>query len=86
MWLHNPYRQEGSPTLQSGGKNQNWGTSGPRGVEDPPKGRAHVATQPTCGSLLILPPCCEALGTPQAAGLYSHLAHLWATADLVPPL
>ena len=27
-WLHNPYRLGGSPTLQSGGQNHKWPTSG----------------------------------------------------------
>ena len=29
-------------------------------------------------------PRSEAVGTPQAAGLCSHLAHLWATSDSAP--
>ena len=59
------------PVLSSGG--------------DPPSGRDYVATLPTCGSLVILPPAVQQWGSPKRQGLCSHLAHLWATSDSLPP-
>ena len=48
-------------------------------------GRGYVATLPTCGPLLILPPARKRWGPPRRQGLCSHLAHLWATSDSAPP-
>ena len=45
---------------------------------------ADVATLPTCGPLLILPPTLKRWGTPRRQGLCSHLAHLWATSHFAP--
>ena len=45
---------------------------------DPPGGRGYVATRPTCGPPLILPPL---LGHLRRQGLCCQLAHLWATSD-----
>ena len=53
---------------------------------EPPGGRGYVATLPTCGPLLILPPALKRWGSPRRQGLCTHLAHLWATSDSVPPL
>ena len=36
------------------------------------------------GPLLILSPALMRWGSPRRQGLSSHLAHLWATSDLVP--
>ena len=47
-------------------------------------GRGYVATLPTCGPLLILPPALKRWGPPRRQGLCSHLAHLWATSDSAP--
>ena len=47
-------------------------------------GRGDVATLPTCGPLLILPPALKRWGPPRRQGLCSHLAHLWATSDSAP--
>ena len=44
-------------------------------------GRGYVATLPTCGPLLILPPALKRRGPPRRQGLCSHVAHLWATSD-----
>ena len=41
----------------------------------------NVATLPTSGPLPILPPAPKRRGFPRRQGLYSHLAHLWATSD-----
>ena len=43
-----------------------------------------VATLPTCGPLLILPPALKRRGPPRRQGLSSHLAHTWATSDSAP--
>ena len=43
-----------------------------------------MATFPTCGSPLILPPALKRWGPPRWQGLCSHLAHLWATSDSAP--
>ena len=48
---------------------------------EPPGGRGYVATLPTCGPLLILPPALKRWGTPRRQGLCTHLAHLWAPSD-----
>ena len=48
---------------------------------DPRGGRGYVATLPTCGPLLILPPALKRWGPPRRQGLCSPLAHLWATSD-----
>ena len=50
-------------------------------TEDSPGGRGYVATLPTCGPLLILPPALKRWGPPRRQGLCSHPAHLWATSD-----
>ena len=50
----------------------------------PPRGKGYVATRPTCGPLLILLSALKHWGTPGRQGLFSHVAHLWATADFVP--
>ena len=47
-------------------------------------GRGYVATLPTCGPLLILPPALKRWGPPRYKWLCSHLAHLWATSDAAP--
>ena len=44
----------------------------------------YVATLPTSGPLLILPPALKWWGSPRRHGLRSHLAHKWATSDFVP--
>ena len=51
---------------------------------DPPGGRGYVATRPTCGPLLILPPVLKQRGPLRRQGLRSHPAHLWATSHSVP--
>ena len=65
-----------------------WATSdsAPRSeaVGTPPGGKGYVATLPTCGPLLILPPALKRWGPPRRQGLCSHLAHLWATSDSAP--
>ena len=43
-----------------------------------------MATLPTCGPLLILPPALKRLGPPRRQGLCSHLARLWATSHSAP--
>ena len=50
----------------------------------PLSGRGYVATLPTCGPLLIVPPALKRWGPPRRQGLCSHLAHLWATFDSAP--
>ena len=45
---------------------------------------ALIATLPTCGPPLILPPALRRWGPPRRQGLCSHLAHLWATSDSAP--
>ena len=48
-------------------------------------GRVYVATLPTSGLLLILSPALKPRGSPLGGkGLCSHLAHKWATSDVVP--
>ena len=37
--------------------------------------KGYVATLPTCGPLLILPPAVKRRGSPRRLGLCSHLAH-----------
>ena len=51
---------------------------------DLPAGRGDVATVPTCGPLLILPPALKLWGSHRRQGLCSHCAHLWATSDSAP--
>ena len=46
--------------------------------------KGYVATLPTSGPLLILPPAVKRWGSLRRQGLCSHLAHLWATSDFVP--
>ena len=58
------------PPLQSGGASRG--------------GKGYVATLPTSGALLILPPALKRRGSPRRQGLCSHLAHLWATSDSAP--
>ena len=43
-----------------------------------------MATLPTSGPLLILPPALKRRGSPRRQGLRSHLAHKWATSDFAP--
>ena len=43
-----------------------------------------VATLPTSGPLLILPPALRRWGAPRRQGLRSHLAHKWANCDSAP--
>ena len=43
-----------------------------------------MATLPTCGPLVILPPAVKRRGSLRRQGLCSHLAHKWATSDFVP--
>ena len=43
-----------------------------------------MATLPTCGPLLILPPALKRWGPSKRQGLCSHLAHLWATSNSTP--
>ena len=43
-----------------------------------------MATLPTSGPLLILPPSLKRRGSPRRQGLRSHLAHKWATSDFAP--
>ena len=65
-----------------------WATShsAPRSeaVATPQAAGVYVATLPTCGPLVILPPALKRWGRPRRQGLYSHLAHLWATSDSAP--
>ena len=51
---------------------------------DPLGCRGYVATLPTCGPLLIVPPALKRWGPPRRQGLCSHLAHLWATFASAP--
>ena len=51
---------------------------------DPSGGRGHIATCPTCGTLLILPPSLKRWGPPRQQGLCSCPAQLWATSDSAP--
>ena len=44
----------------------------------------YVATLPTSGPLLILPPAMKRWGPPRRQGFFSHLAHWWATSDSAP--
>ena len=44
----------------------------------------YVATLPTCGPLVILPPTLKRWGHPRGQGLCSHLGHLWATSHSAP--
>ena len=55
-----------------------------KAVGTPPGGRGYVATLPTSGPPLILPPALKRSGPPRQQGLCSHLAHLWATSDSAP--
>ena len=50
----------------------------------PRGGRGYGATWPTCGPPLILSLALKRWGPPRWQGLWSHLAHLWATSDFVP--
>ena len=50
----------------------------------PQGGRAYLATLPTCGPLLNLPPALKRWGPPKRQGLCSHVAHSWATSDSAP--
>ena len=43
-----------------------------------------MATLPTCGPLLILPPALKRWGPRRRQGLCSHLAHLSATSGSAP--
>ena len=45
----------------------------------------YVATLPTCGPLLILPPALKRSGPPRRQGLCSHPAQLWAISNNSPP-
>ena len=53
-------------------------------VGTPQGGKGYVATLPTCGPLLILPPALKRWGLPRRQWLCSHLAHLWATSNSAP--
>ena len=56
----------------------------PRRPRRPRRPMGYVATLPTCGPLLILPPALKRWGPPRRQGLCSHLAHVWATSDFAP--
>ena len=43
-----------------------------------------VATLPTCGPPLILPPALKRWGHLRRQGMCSHLSHLWPTSDFAP--
>ena len=43
-----------------------------------------MATLPTCGPSLILPPALKRWGPQRRQGLRSHVAHLWVTYDSTP--
>ena len=43
-----------------------------------------MATMPTSGPLLILPPALRRCGSLRRQGLCSHLAHKWATSNFAP--
>ena len=43
-----------------------------------------MATLPTSGPILILPPALKRRGSPRRQGLCSHLAHKWATFASAP--
>ena len=85
-WLHNPCRLGGSPSLQSGGQNQKWPTSGQGGYITPAaSGYPHrfrawgkIRSGPQVGKLATspLPP----RGIPNASerGAKSEVAHKWA--------
>ena len=53
---------------------------------EPPGGRSHGATLPTCGPLLILPPALRRWGPPMRQGLCWHLAYFSASSNSAPPL
>ena len=53
-------------------------------VEIPPDGRGYVATRPTCGLPLLLPPTLKQLAPPEWQGLCFHPAHLWGTSHSAP--
>ena len=64
-----------------------WATrdSAPRFEKVGTPGRiGYVATLPTCGPHVIMPPALQRGGTPRRQGLCSHLAQLWATSDFAP--
>ena len=64
-----------------------WATSGsaPRfEVVGNPGGRGFVATRPTGGPCLILPPALKRWGAPKQQGLFRQPAHLRATSDSAP--
>ena len=44
----------------------------------------YVATLPTSGPLLLLPPALKRRGSPRRQGLCSHLADKWATSAFAP--
>ena len=46
--------------------------------------KGYVATLPTSGPLLILPPALKLWGFPRRQGLRSHFAHKGANSDFVP--
>ena len=84
-WLSGPIPQIES--YQSSRQGKLGGVTTHRGKGSggyPPGGRGYVATLPTCGPLLILPPARKRWGPPRWQGLCSHLAHLWATSVSAP--
>ena len=65
-----------------------WATSdsAPRSeaLGTPQAAGGYVATLPTCGPPVILPPALKQWGPPKRQGLCSHLAHLCTTSDFAP--
>ena len=57
-----------------------------KAVGTPLGGKGYVATQPSCGPLVIVPSAVRRWGPPKRQELSSHPPHLWATFDSAPPL
>ena len=55
-----------------------------RSGREPRGGKGYVATLPTSGPLLSVPPASKRWGSPRLQGLRSHLAHKWAPSSSAP--
>ena len=55
-----------------------------RRIRDAQSRTGYVATQPTCGPFLIMPPAPKRWGPSRWHILCSKPAHIWATSDFVP--
>ena len=84
-WLHKPCCIGGSPTIQSGGQNQRWSTSGPVGYITPAAWGVPTALERGTGSEVahkwarwLHNPC--RLGVPNTSewGTESAVTHKWA--------